>query len=127
SVRADRIARLPGFSGNRWDAWRYRVRNSITSHMLALADDPRLPKYLRLSHDQVGLLAAMVIGEQSLLDRDTKLEFQRTGAFHILVVSGMNVGILAGVIFWLSRKLRLGKVAATLATIVLSLAYAYVT
>lgn len=127
SVRSDRVQVLEGFAGSKWNAWRYRVRSDLTARMLALAEGSRLPQSLRLTEEQVGLLAAMLIGEQSLLDRDTKLEFQRTGAFHILVVSGMNVGILAGVIFWVSRRLRLGQVLATVTTIVLSLAYAYIT
>ena len=40
------------------------------------------------------------IGEQSLVERTTRTEFQKTGVFHILVVSGMNVGMLAVFIFW---------------------------
>src|SRR5205823_6001601 len=43
------------------------------------------------------------------------------------VVSGMNVGILAFVIFWLARRLRFGQVFATFLTIVLAAGYAYLT
>jgi competence protein ComEC len=80
-----------------------------------------------MSEEDVGLLAAMLIGEQSLIRRDTKKDFQRTGAFHILVVSGMNVGILAYVIFAIAKRLRASETAATALTIVLSLLYAYMT
>ena len=80
-----------------------------------------------MSREDVGVLAAMIIGEQSLLERSTKIDFQKTGAFHILVVSGMNVGIVAFVLFWLGRRLHLHEYATTAATIVLSLLYAYLT
>src|SRR5205085_11248847 len=85
------------------------------------------PSWLRMDRQDVGLLAAMIIGEQSLLRRNTKTEFQRTGAFHILVVSGMNVGILAFVIFMVAKRLHASEFVATGLTIVLSLLYAYIT
>ena len=53
------------------------------------------------------------------------VDFQRSGTYHILVVSGMNVGILAFVIFWTMRRLRSGETFASIITIVLSLGYAY--
>ena len=48
----------------------------------------------------------MVIGEESFIDRDTRVDFQRSGTYHVLVVSGMNVSILAFVVFWTLRRLR---------------------
>ena len=39
---------------------------------------------------------------------------------HILVVSGMNVGILAFVAFWVLKRLRVGEVWASLVTVALS-------
>ena len=48
----------------------------------------------------------MVIGEEAFIDRDTRVDFQRSGTYHVLVVSGMNVSILALVTFWFLRKLR---------------------
>lgn len=130
AVRADRIERLPGFAGDAFGKWRSRMRLALTEQMLEFASahpDSGIKGRLQMDEEDAGLLAAMVIGEASLLQRDTRLDFQRTGTFHILVVSGMNVGILAWVIFWSARKLRLGEGAATLSTIVLSLLYAYVT
>ncbi len=48
----------------------------------------------------------MVIGEEAFIDRDTRTDFQRSGTYHVLVVSGMNVSILAFVVFWTLRRLR---------------------
>ena len=69
----------------------------------------------------------MVIGEDAFIDRDTRIDFQRSGTYHILVVSGMNVTILAFVVFCVLRRLRLGDVPATLLTILFCVAYAFLT
>jgi competence protein ComEC len=53
-------------------------------------------------------------------------EFQQTGVYHLLVVSGMNVALLAFAIFWLARRLRLPQWPASLLTIALSVFYAYI-
>jgi competence protein ComEC len=42
-----------------------------------------------------GLLDAMVIGDDAFLNYDTRVDFQRSGTYHILVVSGLNLIILA--------------------------------
>jgi competence protein ComEC len=49
---------------------------------------------------------AAVIGESAFLTPDTKSDFQRSGTYHILVVSGMNASILAFVVFWVMRRMR---------------------
>ncbi len=68
---------------------------------------------------------AMLIGERAFVERPMSVDFQRSGTYHILVVSGMNVGILAFVIFWTLRRLRSGETLASIVTIALSLGYAY--
>ena len=76
---------------------------------------------------EAALLDAMVIGEEAFIDRDTRLDFQRSGTYHVLVVSGMNVGILAFVVFWTLRKLRLPEIPATFLTVASCAGYAFVT
>ncbi len=114
SVRADRVEVLPGRAGSRWGAWQSRVRRSVLARIHALwpAQGP-------------GLMDAMLIGERAYIGHDTSVTFQRTGAYHILVVSGMNLGILAFVVFWLLRRIRVGEVAASVVTLLLSAGYAY--
>jgi competence protein ComEC len=69
----------------------------------------------------------MVIGEEAFIDRDTQVDFQRSGTYHILVVSGMNVTILAFVVFWVLSRLRFGEISSTLLTIFFCVAYAFLT
>jgi competence protein ComEC len=116
SAKAEDIQMLPGFSGNRLELWRTRVHSSIVAKVHALWPPP-----------QAALIDAMVIGEEAFIDRDTRVDFQRSGTYHVLVVSGMNVTILAFVVFWTLRRLRLADIPATLLTILFCVAYAFLT
>lgn len=116
SAKVADVALLPGFNGNRISAWRSRLHRSVIGkiHQLWPARE-------------ASLLYAMVVGEEAFIDRDTRTDFQRSGTYHVLVVSGMNVTILAFVIFWTLRRLRLGEVPATFTTIAFCAAYAFLT
>ena len=87
----------------------------------------RLPAALRLSPDDAGMLNAMLFGDRSRLTRALRLGFERTGSFHLFVVSGMHVALLAGLVFFLARRLRLGELPAILVTLALTTAYATLT
>jgi competence protein ComEC len=69
----------------------------------------------------------MLFGDRSRLSHALRLGFERTGSFHLFVVSGMHVAVLAGLLFYLARRLRLGPGAATALTLVVISAYALVT
>jgi competence protein ComEC len=115
SAEATEIERLPGFSGSRIQFWRTRVHASIVSkiHQLWPAS-------------QASLMDAMVLGEESFLRNATRTEYQRSGTYHVLVVSGMNLSILAFAIFWTLRQFRVDPALAALTTVVVSFAYAFV-
>jgi competence protein ComEC len=87
----------------------------------------RLPPALRLSSDDAGMLNAMLFGDRTGLNRALRLGFERTGSFHLFVVSGMHVALLAGLVFWVARRLRLSEWLATLLTIALTAGYALLT
>ena len=116
SAKMQNVERLPGFSGSRVAAWRSGVRRSIIAKVHQLWP-PR----------EAALIDAMVIGEEAFIGRDTRADFQRSGTYHVLVISGMNVSILAFVAFWTLRCLRLGDIPATLLTVTFCVAYAFVT
>ena len=116
SAKTTKVEVLPGFFGTRVAWWRERVHRSIVRkiHGVWLPED-------------AALMDAAVVGESAFLTPSTKLDFQRSGTYHILVVSGMNVSILAFVIFWTMRRLRLSDFLASGLTVVLCTAYAFVT
>ena len=99
-----------------------------SSRLLTLPDSMRrLPAALRLSGDDAVMLAAMTTGDRTYLTHSLRVGFERTGSFHMLVVSGFHLAIVAGCLFWLARRLRLPRVPATFITIAASFAYALFT
>jgi competence protein ComEC len=116
SAHSENVQLLPGTEGSHLALWRARARASVLAKVAQLWP-PR----------EAALLDAMVIGEDAFIDRDTRADFQRSGTYHILVVSGMNVSILAFVFFWTLRRLRLNEISATLITLLALVAYALLT
>ncbi len=116
STKNTKIEVLPGFVGSRLRKWREAVHRSIVSkiHATWRAED-------------AALIDAAVVGESAFITPTTRMDFQRSGTYHILVVSGMNVSILAFVIFFVMRKLRISDLLASLFTVILAVGYAFVT
>jgi competence protein ComEC len=116
SAKAETVDLLPGFAGSRAELGRTRLRRSLVEkiHVLWKADD-------------APLLDAMLIGENSFLGRETLTDFQRTGTYHVLVISGLKVALLALLMFWLLRRMRVNDVVASAITILLTVAYALLT
>ena len=116
STKAEAVQVLPGFAGSRFEAWRSRLHRRLLEQVHALWPAP-----------EAGLMDAVVVGEQAFLNRPTRVDFQRSGTYHVLVVSGMNVTILAFSTFWLFRRLRFNEVAASFLTVTLMIGYAILT
>jgi competence protein ComEC len=116
SAKTDTVELLPGFAGNRAEVWRTRLRRSLIERIRFLWNP-----------DEAPLLDAMLIGENSFLGRETLTDFQRTGTYHVLVVSGLKVAVLALVTFWVLRRLRVPDIVASAITILLTVAYALLT
>ena len=116
SAKLEQVEQLPGFAGSRSGLWRSRMHQSILEKVHEI-----------WPAREAALIDAMVIGDEAFIDRDTRVDFQRSGTYHVLVVSGMNISILAFVVFWSLRKLRIGEIPATLTTIGMCVVYACIT
>jgi competence protein ComEC len=116
--KADARCRL--YAAQTWAADRLLAYTSSRANRL-------LPPPLRLTADDAGMLNAMLFGDRDRLNHTLRLGFERTGSFHLFVVSGMHVGLLAGGLFWMARRLRLPEGAATLVTIPATALYALLT
>ena len=116
SSKITEVEVLPGFAGNGVERMREGVHRSLVRKIHAL-----------WSAEDAALIDAAVVGESAFLTPATRLDFQRSGTYHILVASGMNVSILAFVVFWVMRRLRLSDLLASLLTVMLCTAYAFVT
>ena len=128
TVAIDKIDRLGPAPGAFLACRIGELQHASSASLLALpAAMRRLPAPLRLSQNDAVMLAAMVTGDRSYLTHSLRVGFERTGSFHMLVVSGFHLAIVAGCIFWLAQRLRLPRVPATLLTILASFAYALFT
>jgi competence protein ComEC len=74
--------------------------------------------------DRAAVVRAMLLGDRSFLDTEQVEAFQQTGAYHILVLSGLQVGVLAAILLWTMRRLRLPTLPAITLTIAALWAYA---
>ena len=89
--------------------WLHRKINGLR-HRLVAAWDGYLP--IRT----YGLLAAMVLGDRNSLDPTLQAAFRRTGQAHLLSVSGLHIGFVAGGIWFLLDALPCGKLLRCIIT-----------
>lgn len=120
------VGRAPG-------TWACRLRMAQTwasGRLEALVRSPgvqRLPRALRLSEEDGAMLAAMLFGDRQRLTRTLRTGFERTGTFHLFVVSGLHVALLAGGLLWLLRRLRMHDAVAVVLSLAVTTAYALLT
>ena len=74
-----------------------------------------------------GMMEAILIGENSKLEKIWTESFRRTGTYHTLVIAGMHVMVLAGVLLFLLRILMIPEIPALGATAAAVWVYALVT
>ena len=116
SAKVENVHVLSENGGSRFETLRWTARRRVLAQVHQI-----------WPQEQAGLLDAMILGDRAFLSRGTRTEFQRSGTYHILVVSGMNVGIFAVALFWLLRRLRAGAETATILTVLLACGYALLT
>ncbi len=65
-----------------------------------------------LSGEDAGILSAMLLGDQSMLDDEVRSLYKRSGISHILAISGLHISMLGMMIYRLLIKIRLPRGAA---------------
>jgi competence protein ComEC len=86
-----------------------------------------LPHIARLTPEDASMLNAMLFGDRTHLTRALRSAFERTGTFHLFVVSGLHVALLAAGLFWLLRRFRIPEGPAVFLTLLAAFAYAELT
>ncbi len=72
------------------------------------------------------LLRAMLLGDPARLGDRTRRVFQADGIYHLLVIAGLHIGILAGLIFALLRLFRIPSITASFLTLACLAVYVWV-
>ncbi len=104
------LTQLPGRRGNNFLARVQSLRVRLLDELDAVVPRQTQP-------DRNAVLRAMLLGDRGFLDHQLSEQFRLSGAYHVLVISGLHVGIIAWFLFWLLRKFRAPDWAATLLTI----------
>jgi competence protein ComEC len=83
----------------------------------------RLERHFATDRNIQGLMMGMVLGRKYGITAATERQFQAAGIYHLVVISGFQLAVVAGLAFWLGRYLPLGRCGRLL--VVLSAAAAY--
>jgi len=129
SVKAAKVREV-GRSPGGWRCGLYAAQTWAAGRMDALVRSRAnylLPAAARLSAQDAAMLDAMLFGDRGGLNHSLRVGFERTGTFHLFVVSGLHIVLLSGAMFWLLRKARAPEGVAVIATIVLATGYALLT
>ncbi len=107
-----RLIERPRGLGARMARWREGVRSEC-DRLLFDHLPPRLQP----------VAASLLIGDRSDLKDETETAFIRSGTMHILAISGLHIGVLAGFVMLLCRAIQLRTM--TTALLVLAVIYGY--
>jgi competence protein ComEC len=100
---------LPGRCGSRFRAAVFALRTAALN---------RIERLYRNNPYATGMLEATLIGESSKLERVWTDHFRRTGTYHMLVIDGLHITVLAAFLLFLLRLCfipQLGALALTAA------------
>ncbi|MCD8248530.1 MAG: ComEC family competence protein [Lachnospiraceae bacterium] len=77
------------------------------------------------SEEDAGVLRAMVLGEKSALDSDTKNLYQKNGISHLLAISGLHISLIGMGLYRILRRLTGYYLPAGIFSILLIAAYGW--
>lgn len=104
-------------AGNPLVALALRMRHWMAERLSAGIHDPTVSD----------LILAMVLGDTSSVDQQIQEDFRGTGTYHLFSVSGLHVGILAVILWYVLKPLRLPRPAVAGLIIPLLFFYALMT
>lgn len=105
-IRAKGYVRVPG-KRNRAENINQRLAPAASAypvHQLREGLRARIQAALQ-QHPLSGIVLALAIGDRQLIDRDQWQVLMRTGTNHLVAISGLHVGLVAGFAFFLMRRL----------------------
>lgn len=150
-LRQPRVYRNPGSFDFRWRAesiedlyWEGSIDETGQLHKLPAGHGPSSARFiesirgrLRGAIDRLyppwsaegrdgAVLKAILLGDRSSLDSTTIDHFRASGLYHLLVIAGLHVGLVAALILGLCRLLGLRRSTRNLCLLVSLLAYAFI-
>ncbi|MBT2694991.1 DNA internalization-related competence protein ComEC/Rec2 [Bacillus sp. ISL-55] len=80
-----------------------------------------------LPEETSALAAALVFGERSLFNPETERSYQKIGIVHLLAISGLHVGLLTGMIYFICIRIGMTKEKTEILLMVFLPVYAVMT
>jgi len=94
-----------------------RIKNWIQSRLEAPFAADRAGQTIR------GLVTGMVLGRTYGLTAEVERQFQAGGLYHLVVVSGFNLAVVAGMALWIARRISWKRQPRLLFVLACTLAY----
>lgn len=79
--------------------------------------------YTYLSPEDAGILSAMLTGDKSNVDTETKELYKTVGIYHILAISGLHIAMIGGIVFKTLKLLRIKPFWAAAVSMVVLVLY----
>ncbi|MCD6405667.1 MAG: ComEC/Rec2 family competence protein, partial [Planctomycetes bacterium] len=79
----------------------------------------------RLGLTRLGIIPAVLLGERTGLDAALRQSFIRSGTMHLLAISGLHLGIVVGLVWWVLRSVGVSAKGASFVSIVAAVCYAF--
>lgn len=79
--------------------------------------------YNYLKPEAAGVLSAMLTGDKSNIDTETKDLYKTVGIYHILAISGLHIALIGGILYKVLKFLRLKPYLAAFAGLVVIILY----
>ena len=114
------ILPLERTGGNIWQSWLWKLRGAAKRRLDALFPVPR-PGHSAGN----AVLRALLLGDRTSLDPETTTEFQRTGTYHALVISGLHIGVVAFLLLLALRVANIPRPFRALMALALVALYAF--
>lgn len=76
-----------------------------------------------LMPEDAGIMSAMLLGDKSYMETETKELYREVGIYHILAISGLHISMIGGCIFKLLKKLQMKPVVAVVISLIFIVFY----
>lgn len=110
TIRNPRLITVLGRGWHGFDRVRQWIENRISRHF----EDDNIR----------GLVMGMVLGRTAGLSAETERQFQAGGVFHLVVVSGFNIAVIAAAATWIGRFIARRRSTRLILTLIAVAAYA---
>ena len=110
------LEKIPGRRGLRLTGWIQALRARLLRRL-----DRLVPP--RTQSQENAVLRAMLLGDRAFLRHRLVEQFRRSGAYHVLVISSLHVGVIALFMFWLLQRVTANEWVVAFLTIAGLIAY----